>query len=563
MINSLSQYGIKILVALILTIFSYPPLSIDHFPVQKIDIHEALHFRAHQAMLNGETYYIHSASNQYGPGSLKLNNLILENFSQVSLQGLKHSNYLFHFFMVLFIVLVILLTMNFVPALFLSLSFLTLSPVVNFFYVENGGIPIGFWGWGNIGRYMGTIILPFLFYKYNLNKNKYLLFTIGILVPLFAWISQENLLSSILLLIFFLILRNSTEIKKGNYFKEARVFFAGVMLSSLLFTYEWSRNGVLFEALQNYFLVPSAVSNGYSNTVWSEPKTIFYWIFQLSPILIVIIFYFLLVFTNNPKLKSQTNNLVKLGLYLNFGYSVSYMGSLFRSDQSHTQNTTINLVPLTFVIIYAIISNYGMKELKVKVLSTLNLILFSTLSMILTVYVFKLVGLYNVDLKSDFLKKSEIALMEFVFDKNVDQDLYYLSRIGFLNQDQLYQICCPELDLTYSELHHASNLIREKIGDKQVYISTKIPYIYPEVIYFVADLNPAKIRYERLGLQINDELEKENMDFLDLWSDNIKFIITNKDDDDIEDLTYRFKKNFDLIEEVQFGNIQLMIYEVN
>ena len=540
----------------------YPPLSVKFFPINKIDIHEALHFRSLQSLQYGATYYINSSSNQYGPGSLKFNQIIINSLSDMSLQGLKHSNYLFHTFLLFLTICLIFLIFNFLTSFLLSVAFLSISPAVNMFYIEAGNIPIGFWGWGNLARYISVLVLPLLLYAYDKSQNRIFLVSIGFFATLFSWLSQENLLASILLITFFFFVKFLFPwAEKGHsIFQEIALVLSGALPTFLVLCFEWIKNGYLLEAYKNYFLVPRSVSSGYSGSTWIDTPNIFYVIYQLSPFMIIGLNLFMLIALY--KFEKSDKYLIKLVLYLNFGYSVSFIGSLFRSDQSHFINTSINLVPIVFFFFYALfplIRNSNSFFFN-NVLQP-SKVIFPILSFILTFLLFSIIGVINQNPLSITEKKiSNIA--QFLDPKNASGPTTYFERIGYLKNSEMDQICCPELGITFSDLNYISQELSTTIGASKVYISSRIPYIYPEVFYFVGNLNPAESRYERLGLQVNDIIMELDTDFFKSHSKDLEFIVTLTSDNDIDFIARDINLNYLFVRNVTTSSLSLSVYSV-
>lgn len=520
-----------------------------------------MHFRSLQSLQYGSTYYINSSSNQYGPGSLKFNHIIINNLSEISLQGLKHSNYLFHVFLILVTILLIFLILNIPTALLLSIALISWSPVVNMFYVETGNVPIGFWGWGNLSRYISVLILPLLLYAYDKSKNKFLLVSVGFFATFFSWLSQENLLASILLIVFFFFIKfliNWADTRASIY-KEIALVLSGVFPTFLFLSFEWIKNGLVFEAFGNYFLVPRSVSSGYSGSTWIDSPNIWYVLYQLSPIIIICLNLFLVFVL----LKSEKfdKNLIKLLLYLNFGYSVSFMGSLFRSDQSHFINTSINLVPIVFLFFYTLLKLIPINSLSYKYAGGLFKIILPTLSFIFTFLIFKFIGISNQN--PLYIVENKVSnVVQFLSPKTLNTSTTYFKGIGYLKSEEINQICCPELGITFSQLHYISQELKKSISDQKVFISTRIPYIYPEVFYFVGNLNPAETRYERLGLQVSEDVANLDRIFLKNNSSDIKFIVTLTSDDDIEILSQYLNLNYLFFRNVVSTNLSLSVYKV-
>jgi hypothetical protein len=120
-----------------------------------------------------------------------------------------------------------------------------------------------------------------------------------------------------------------------------------------------------------------------------------------------------------------------------------------------------------------------------------------------------------------------------------------------------------ELGITFSQLNYMSQELKKSIGDHKVLISTRIPYIYPEVFYFVGNLNPAETRYERLGLQVSEDVAELDRTFLKNNSSDIKFIVTLTNDDDIEILSQELNLNYLFFRNVATSNLSLSVYKVN
>ena len=143
-------------------------------------------------------------------------------------------------------------------------------PTFQLFGFDSGGY-IGFFGWGNVGRYSGLLLLGLALPHLLLTarRNLRLFGTLGIAWGITCLVGQESFFGGLLVtgaVITALLLSGSVQRRDlRSPLLAVGAGWASVVLPLLLM---YLAHGDLGPFVRNYFLYPLAVANGFSNTTW-------------------------------------------------------------------------------------------------------------------------------------------------------------------------------------------------------------------------------------------------------------------------------------------------------
>lgn len=347
---ALARWALAAAAALLSSYFAGPPWNL-HRLHRGIDFHEQVHLGPLQAIDKGYLPYIGPASTQYGAGSQLLTYALVRRSGQFDIVGYRNAGAAVHWMATFLVFLIALLALP-LPAAALAILFAECYSPLRLYYWESAGSLSGFYGWGNALRYMGVLVvaagLPFAL------RRAWAACALGFAWGLFSWISQENLSATIAMAVLFLtLLWLSRSCPAKLACKAAAALAAGFVLFWIPVLAYYASKGAAAEFLRCYFLVPSAVVQGFSNTFWTsgsnDPQ---YLSFVLTtPFLIALGFCALLRFApfshRSPLDASQTRFLAFLS-----ALAACYGAALFRSDSTHMVNT---MIAMPFVLALALV----------------------------------------------------------------------------------------------------------------------------------------------------------------------------------------------------------------
>ncbi len=338
--------------------YAGPPWNLErHHRV--IDSHEQVHLGPLQAMDKGYLAYVGPASTQYVPGSQIFVYTVMKwmgPFDLVTYRKAGAAIYCLSVFLFCFVAAMVLPAWAVPPVLLLGLLY---SPLTFYYWGPDGALG-GFYGWANAFRYMGILIvaafLPGAVAARSVRPARWFSgggFALGLAWGLFSWLAQENLSSTVaastmLLSVLWLsgtVNGRAVVVASVNMIAGFAVFWFPVMAY-------YAQHGAAGEFLRCYFLVPSMVVEGYSNTDWSSGATDpEYFAFCYTALVVAVLGVATLTDWKTLRLCAPLDaKRVRMFAFL-CALAASYPAALFRSDTSHLRAT---LTALPFVILLAV-----------------------------------------------------------------------------------------------------------------------------------------------------------------------------------------------------------------
>jgi len=334
--------------------FAGPPWHLErhHRP---IDFHEQVHLGPLQAIDKGYLPYIGPASTQYGPGSQLATYLFMKGVGHFDIVGFREGTALLHLVTMIGFCLIAFSLLNVWPAVVVLLLGLAYSPL-DFFLWGPDGTFAGFYGWGNGCRYLGVlIVIAGLAWLAQSERKRWvticLALGLGFVWGLFSWLAQENLSSTVMGagLLMILLWLTGTASPRTLLHLGFSVCCGFVVFWAPVLSY-YASHGAAREFVRFYFLVPTMVVRGFSNTPWPKTDTLeanaFYF---MGPFLIIVGMCTLCDPRKLRLIRPLPPARVRLLGFL-LALVASYPSALFRSDSSHLLNT---LIALPFVIFLA------------------------------------------------------------------------------------------------------------------------------------------------------------------------------------------------------------------
>ena len=319
-----------------------PPWGGGEFGKQ-VDGHESLHFKGIQAILSGGTPYVDAGSDQYGPASQLFTTAWIQYVGEVSVIDIRVASVALHFAAIVFCIFVAFRFLGTAAALLGSVLAMLIHPTWGFFQFFPDGM-VGPWGWANVWRYAGLLLLgaglPWVL-STQLGKRRSLwLALIGIAWAATFLVAQENFIGGVAVLILLApLLITGAGVAWRSCLRAYGWVVLGAGATAIAYAIPYALSGNLTPFVRNYFLVPLAVSSGYSNTPWWEDTP---WIiaFYGAPVASLAIALALAVF--RPP-HSGMSLALRLAWLTAFGTTIAALvaqaGALTRSDASHLVNS--------------------------------------------------------------------------------------------------------------------------------------------------------------------------------------------------------------------------------
>jgi hypothetical protein len=489
-----------------------------------VDYHETLHFKGLQSGLVGNLPYVGAGSEQYGPASQLFTLFWLKVVGEPSVVAMRESSFMLNYFAIIFFTVSAFIFLGHRIAIFSLICSSLLFPTFSFYrYTENG--MLGWWGWANNWRYAGVFFVAISFSKLALHpkaKNRGIGFVIvGIVWITTCLLAQENFLGGSLVLVCISAILLLAKVISGRSILKAWLHMGvGSMIVLLPYLFPYVKTGKLLSFVENYLLVPVAVSRGYSNTPWREQNS---WsvIYGLGPVIAIFLLGLLLIAYAQAwnNLKSTRQNYVRfLSVFgLAIGAVIAQAGSLTRSDSTHLINS---FVLLPFFLIATLIL---LLEIATKKISTIAVV---TAVAILCLF----------QLPTNFYWVSEAGLHD-----RFSAPLNYKSEtpLAFATQsDNTFQKRMRNLvNSSNGPILNSSNTSSDDVlkfaSDLKALAGKKITYIDPEnpkafggqvgFWYFASDLNPAQVPFEEMSMAISQAQKRRNLEYLQKYPPEVYF----------------------------------------
>ena len=330
-----------------------------HIPVE---FHESVHFKGLQAILSGSQPYVGAANEQYGPLSQRFIAAWISGPGTESIAGIRTAYLAMNFLAIAFLVIVCFAFLRTATATVVTIVVLAMSPTMSFYGFTDEGMS-GFWGWANLWRYLGLLLLglalPWLAAQTGSRVRKLGAIAVGAVWAVTTLIAQENLPGGIIVVGAIAIVLVASH---HSGLRETIVLLlfmaAGAFATWLAYLIPYIVTGRASEFLGNYLLAPLAVSRGYSGSPWlSSP---WYALYLLGPIIMLMAGLLVVLSragggptTTSPKpepLGIAPSWLVVMGMFS--AATTAQASVLNRADTSHLLNCYV-LFPV-FLTLFAL-----------------------------------------------------------------------------------------------------------------------------------------------------------------------------------------------------------------
>jgi hypothetical protein len=471
-----------------------------------IDYHETVHFTGLQAIRLGELPYVGAASDQYGPGSQLFNYCWMRLIGGFDLAGFRQAYAAQHWLAVAFVCALALLFLPTQAALVSLALAILVFPTFQLFGFDVGGYnPNSFFGWGNVARYSGLLLLGLALPHLLLTapRNRRLFGTLGVAWGVTCFLAQESLLGGLVLMAAVLTaLLLSGSVQRRDLRSPVLALAAGwsIVIGPLLLVY--LGYGELGPFLRNYLLYPIAVSSGYSNTTWWQGGP-WHATYLLLPVF-TLACGLIAVGRLRPLAIARPWSPERGVLFGCFAAAAAAQaGAFLRADTSHL----FNVMLVTPILVGATAAMGG------QLLGFQNVL---SRSLVAACVVAAGWGLLPWSSSSFALARERLtqpvsgrtAHFGQAGDSN-EMPGIAARRLGSSYQGLLR--CCSSTNVPVDEFVRFANRLRRVVGNRRTYISTFVPDHQPGLWYFMADLRPFDLPIEPTAMAFDRASVAENL----------------------------------------------------
>jgi hypothetical protein len=511
--------GAKVIVGILFAAYFFSPPWHAGTSGGSIDGHIDANLGPIQAVDHGAVPYIGAASTQYGPGS-QLIAILYMGHIHLSIVGLREAFALYHWLGATIFLTALCLRFPLRIALPAGAVAILVFPTLQIFSFIRGTGYVGFWGWGNVLRYVGGftlgLFLSSVIIRSTTKRRLIAGFVLGWFWGILCYVSQENLAAGVIaggtLSALFLLTQTYPARAIGQALGAILTGFSVSWLPALIY---YAYVGDLGRFLQLYAFMPTAVARGYSNSSypgWSDPWAKTY--FTLPFVLATIGLSSILQFRPFGVALRWTRERVAL-VSVAVAAITSHEGALLRADSSHLMNTML-AVPVLLVVLVAYGSRvYGIERgffslVFAAAIVAVALGLLPSHTYRPRVLLDRIVAPVTTRLDGEFWTTPPDAPRGSVAAARVGASL--------LGQPSSRPVSMPRFVAIMDRLH-------DVIGNRATYVAS-FKDAYPGLVYFVADLRPAPILLEPSTLIVNLGVQGQFLrDFRD-HINNVRAIVT-------------------------------------
>jgi hypothetical protein len=522
-----ARTGLKLVVACLVALYFFgPPWNIEA-NLQPVDSHETFQLGALQAVDDGSTPYVGEAASQYGPGTQIASYVYMHGIGGNSVVGFRESYALFNWLAATLFFCIAVLRLRFALALAtIALAVLAFPTLQEFEFERAGfdraGTVVGFYGWFNALRYIGAIAVV-LFLPWVLRRASRRLaagFGLGLFWGLSCYFAQENLgAGTIGVVVLGAVLVLSRTVEIGALIQAWVGIALGAAVVAIAVVMAYVFQGEAGEFISNYFLVPSAVTAGYSNSPFREGIASDWGpMFYFLPFVLALLGVASLLETRPLRVATEWSRERILLVSALVACVATYSGSLLRADSSHLINTTL-AVPLLAVTAAVFLPRLlGVRTTAARI----------TAGTALAAGIALLIPLGQFKKAPDRLVSPLTARLAMIGadDPPAPQGVAAGRMGGALASAP---ICCTsslvETPVPMSDLTDFLDDVRRAVGERATYVTFGRGQGLPGLVYFGADLREPMLSTEPGTLLVDADLEADFLeDFGSVAAEVVAFV---------------------------------------
>jgi hypothetical protein len=482
--------------------FLGPPWFLTQTP-RSITEQEDVFLSGFQAITSGHLPYTGVAGIQYGPGTQLFCYWLMRHVTSFSVVGFRQSWAVLQWAGASVLFVAFFLALGYARGLAASLLSALVYPALRQVAFQPSGYFDGYWAWANPLRYAGAVALVLLLPAVIRRCPSWLGLAggaaLGVVWGVMTYMAQENLAAGVIgaLALGALLRFTGTSSAKAVAAGLAAVAagFAVVWLPILGF---YAGHGDLASFLHLYFLVPSAVAEGYSNTTWQgsshlpSPLTTMYYALPFVLALIAVASVFevrpLRIATQWPRQRMLLAGTALATIML-------YQGAMLRADTTHLTGTLLAVPALVVAVATFLPRLLGGRRRVTLIVAGAAL---AAASFALLPYAAYSWSGVRTAAEAPYLDRQQLA----AHPPASQPATLAARRIGSGLAET--RDCCGLAGQSMTHFIATMNRLHAIIGNRTAYVAdTPSLYGYPGLVYFVADLIPAPVQYDQYTTVFN------------------------------------------------------------
>jgi hypothetical protein len=483
--------------------FFAPPWHVAHTP---LDYHEALTMGGVQAVRTGSLPYVDAAAVQYGPLAQLANVAYVGITGRLSVDGFREVTLLFQWAAATLFACALALRVRPVVALVTALAAVLAFPTLQTFAITSKGVFDGFWGWTDALRYAGLFVLamafPAIAARAAVTTVRMRAAALGVGWGVLCLLAQENLIGGALVLgILSVLLIVTDTIGRRAVLRTLGWIAVGMLLVAAPVCIYYAAHGRLGRFIEFYWLVPSAVARGYSNTVF--PNATYRRLFYGVPFLLGGLLVAALLAGRPLRVARRWSDRRVVLVSALIAAVVSHLGSLTRSDAPHLVNTELALPAAVCLAAFDLPELLGARRAGTRWLGGIAIALLAVAVLPFTAKVL------DPARTPDKLARPLLARIDPPAGKPVPPRIPVGSQAAArIGDETLHQrICCTKEPHPMTQLLRFEDRLHAVVGRRRVYVDDT-GVITPPVTYFLADLRPAAFRQDYGTMVLNSDIRK-------------------------------------------------------
>lgn len=455
-----------------------------------------------QAIAKGHLPYIGVAGVQYGPGTQLVSYLLMRHVTSFSVVGFRQAWALLTWGGASVLFAVFFLAFGYARGLAVSLVSALVYPALHQISFQPGGSFDGFWAWANPLRYVGAIalvvLLPGVVRRCPSGRGVAAGVAIGAVWGGMSYMGQENLAAGAVGALAMGALLLLTGTSSWRAIRAALVAaLAGFLLIWLPILVFYAVHGDLGQFLNLYFLSPRAVAEGYSDTSWQgashkpSPLTTMYYAlpFLLAALAMLTAFQFrpLRIATEWSRERVLLAGTLLVTILL-------YQGAMLRADTAHLTGTLLAVPALAVTVATVLPRLLGGRRRATLALGGAALIVASFGLLPYQAYAW---GSVRSAAEAPYVDRTRLSAEP----PPSGQATLAAQRVG-PGLSRAPQ-CCQGPDGSMANFIVLMNRLHSIVGNRTTYVAD-FPHAYPGLVYFVADLTPAPVLFDKYTTVLNE-----------------------------------------------------------
>ena len=482
--------------------FCGPPWYLDR-TTSPISYQEDVFLVGFQAIARGHLPYIGVAGVQYGPGTQLASYWFMRHVASFSVVGFREAWATYEWVGASLLFAAFFLAFGYARGLAVSLlSAVAYLPLHEIAFTAAGQFD-GFWAWANPLRYAGAIaliiLLPAVIRRCPSWRGAAGGVVLGLAWGLMSYMGQENLAAGAIgaLVVGGLLLLSHTlswpAVRTGLL-----AALSGFLLVWLPILGFYAAHGDLGQFLNLYFLSPRYVAEGYSDTTWQGishvPSPPMSTMFYALPFLLAVMALLAVLEFRPLRIAAEWSRERILLVVTLLATILLYQGALLRSDTAHLTGTLLAVPALVIVAGTVLPRVLGGRRRATLIVSGAVLIAGSFALLPAAAYSWPSM---RAAVEAPYLDREVLAAQP----RAGQPATLAARRVGPGLAGA--RPCCDFSKVPMPVFIHAMNRLHAIIGNRTTYV-VGVRGGYPGLVYFVADLTPAPVLFDKYTTILNE-----------------------------------------------------------